>query len=97
MDLLAPLLITLATITVALWALVELVGKHFPRLDRAVLALALGPLMALGAHYFGFLPLPMAPPLSYGAAAFSGLVSTLTSKLFHDYVSKPLAAKMNGG
>jgi hypothetical protein len=97
MDQLATITITLATVSAAVWALVELIGKHFPKVDRALIALALGPAFAVGAYHFGFLPLPLAGALAYGAAAFSGLIATLTSKLFHDYASKPLADKMNGG
>jgi hypothetical protein len=97
MDQLATLAITLGTVSAAVWALVELIGKHFPRLDRALLAIGLGPLFALAAHRYGFLPLPLAGTLGYGAAAFTGLIATLTSKLFHDYVSSPLSKRSNGG
>lgn len=96
-DMLATLAITLGTVSAAVWALVELLKKHFPRLDPAVLALLLGPAFSVGAHAYGFLPLPLAGKLAYGAAAFAGLIATLTSKLFHDYASAPLAKKMNGG
>jgi hypothetical protein len=96
MDLLASLTLQLATLTAAVWSLTEIVGRA-TGYNKGWLALAFGPLTAAVAYGLGFVPLVTATGAKgYAAAAFAGLIATLTAKTFHDYIANPIFRRLTG-
>lgn len=98
MSALTDVVTGLGETTAAVWSAVELIGKHIPKLDKSLAGIILGPTFAVLAYRYHYVsvPAPLEGLKAYGAAAFGGLVATLLSQLFHDYVSKPIATKLNG-
>lgn len=96
-DLLGSVLIQLGTVTLAVWGAVELFGglltTYYDRpWVKPVLSVFLGPILAATAHVYGFVP---AVATTEGAA-FAGLIATLTSKIFNDYLAKPVLDRVLG-
>lgn len=81
----------LAYILLAVWSLTEVIGRR-TGWSKDLLAMAIGPLLAIGAFAFGFLSsLPYHSGWkAWGGAAFSGLVATLGASIFHDLLANPI-------
>ena len=96
-DLLVPAGLQLASIVAGVWVLTEIIG-NLMHCRKDLLALALGPALAIGGYVFGFVTaIPVTVPAwkGYGGAAFAGLIATLTAKAFHDYLLNPYLARRN--
>ena len=73
----------------------EIPPRTPPRARKALIAVALGPAMALVGYVTGFVTaIPLTGWKGYLGAAFAGLVATLVAKQFHDLVAAPLMNRL---
>ena len=99
MDAIAADLLKFATLSIAVFAFVEVLGAVFPNLGRwrLVVACLVGPtfgFLAHSAHYF----IDHTDPiwLGYHKAGFMGFIGTLTAKAFNDLLYNPLKLRLKG-
>jgi len=86
------LLLPLAGIIGVVWAASEIIGRSIPKLGKDQVALLLGPMLGLIAHWMGFLALPGVEGWkAYVAAVFFGLIATAAAGIAHDKIAKPTA------